>query len=107
MNNEIYFNIISQIEVIRKTDELISKLKAIQKDKYEFDTIKPYELRKYHLVEELLVEMIKGKLSFTQFKSLYEKIFAYLEKGENINLLPKDLQKKVNRAEQFLEPSTL
>jgi len=70
MNNATYFNIISKIEVIKKTDELIQKLRAVEKEHVDIDTIKPYELRKHYLIEELLLEMIKARLSFTQFKKI-------------------------------------
>ncbi len=103
MGNKTCYAIISKIEVIKKTDDLINKLRAVEKENSEIDTIKPYELRKQYLVEELLLEMIKARLSFIQFKSLYEKIFAYLDKGQDVNLLPQDLQKEVNSAGQFLE----
>jgi len=75
MNNATYFNIISKIEVIKKTDELIQKLRAVEKEHVDIDTIKPYELRKHYLIEELLLEMIKARLSFTQFKAKCNSCF--------------------------------
>ncbi|MEM6319448.1 MAG: hypothetical protein AAF960_17385 [Bacteroidota bacterium] len=105
MNNKAYYRIISQIEVIKMTDELIQKLKATATDKDEINFAKPYELRKQGLVEDLLVEMIKAKLSFHQFKNLYEKIFTYLDNGKNVQTLPDDLQKEVNQVKNFLQPT--
>ena len=109
MKNNIYL-VISKIEVIQKTDKLIEKLiKLPAEEGYEAihrSTIKTMLFQKRKLIKELLDEMIKANLSFYQFRSLYEKIFAYLEKEESVNLLPEDLQKQVNRVEQFLEPST-
>ncbi len=108
MKNNIYL-VISKIEVIQKTDKLIEKLiKLPAEEGYEAihrSTIKTMLFQKRKLIKELLDEMIKANLSFYQFRSLYEKIFAYLEKEESVNLLPEDLRKQVNRAEQFLEPS--
>jgi len=105
MKNNIYL-VISKIEVIQKTDKLIEKLVELPAEEgYESvhnSSINTMLYQKRKLIKELLDEMIKANLSFYQFRSLYEKIFAYLEKGENINLLPEDLQKKVNYAEQFL-----
>jgi len=105
MKNNIYL-VLSKIEVIQKTDKLIKKLVELSAEEgYESiqnSSINTMLYQKRKLIKELLDEMIRANLSFYQFRSLYEKIFAYLDTGENINLLPEDLQKKVNYAEQFL-----
>ncbi|GEM_PF-4852596 len=104
MSSEPYL-VISKIEIIEKTDTLISKLREIQDDPMGKGMIREMERKKKHLIEELLLEMIKAGLAFSQFKSLYEKIFSYLESGKNIVIQPKDIQTNVNRVEKFLEPS--
>ena len=102
MNNEPYL-VISKIEIIKKTDTLITKLKEIKDDPMG----REMERKKKYLIEELLLEMIKAGLTYTQFKGLYEKIFSYLESGENSIIQPKDVQKNVNRVVQFLEPASI
>jgi len=104
MNNKPYL-VISKIEVIKKTDSVINKLKEIQDDPMGKGMIREMERKKRNLVEELLLEMIKAGLAFSQFKPLYEKIFSYLESGKNIVIQPKDVQFNVNQVEKFLEPS--
>ncbi len=106
MKNEPYL-VISKIEIIEKTDILINQLREIKDDPLGKGMIKEMERKKRHLIEELLLEMIKAGFAYTQFKQLYEKIFSYLESGKNIVIQPKDIQKSVNRATKFLEPSTL
>lgn len=106
MSNEPYL-VISKIGIIEKTDTVINKLKEIQDDPMGKGMIREMERKKKHLIEELLVEMIKAGLTFSQFKPLYEKIFSYLESGENITIQPKDIQTNVNRVEKFLEPSVI
>ena len=106
MKNEPYL-VISKIEVIEKTDTLLNKIREIKDDSMRKGMLKEIERKKRNLIEELLLEMIKAGFAYTQFKQLYEKIFSYLESGKNIVIQPKDIQKSVNRATRFLEPSTL
>lgn len=102
MNEEIYYAILSKIEVIEKTDKLLRDLKAVDKEPLYLPLYKNYEKRKWKLTEELLKEMMNARLSYRQFGGLYKKLFAYLYAGENEVVVSEDLRKNVNRAEQFL-----
>lgn len=105
MNKKPYL-VISKIEVIQKTDKVIKRLIELPAEEgYESvhnSSIKTMVFQKRKLIKELLIEMISAKLSFTQFKSLYEKIFAYLEKEGAVNIVLEDWQKNINEAEEFL-----
>lgn len=103
MNNQNYHKIRTIIADIELTNKLIEDLKALNKGTLEnILGVSSILRKKRNLAKELLIEMIRAKFSFTQFKSLYEKIFTYLEKEGDVNLVPEDWQKNINEAAEFL-----
>lgn len=107
MRNKNFFKIRSIVDDIELTQNLIIQLKAIKEEPVNEVALSEIERKKRNLIEELLLEMIKAGFAYTQFKQLYERIFSYLESGKNIVIQSKDVQQSVNRATQFLEPSTI
>jgi len=103
MKKEIHYHIISEISLIKKTDKLIKDLEAAKADDSEIDFTSQYRYIIRKTTKKILLKMIELELSYEQFKSLYETIFNYLEKGKNINRLSEDLEKKVNNLAPFLK----
>ena len=107
MNNQTYHRIISIIEDIELTDKLLHNLKAIKEEPLNKIAFSEIERKKRNLIKKLLKEMINADLSFIQYENLYQKIFSYLAATEKETNLPKDWQKNINRAAQFLTIETL
>ena len=102
MSKKLHHGIISKIEIIKKTDQLLHKLYEIKSEPLGKGMILEMERKKQDLLKELLVEMINAGISFTKFENAYMQIFTYLKSKDSETYFSKELQNNINQIEEIL-----
>lgn len=103
MNNHSYHLVISKIEIIEKTEQLLIKLREIKDEPLGKSMIMEMERKKRNLLKELLKEMIDADMIAGQFESSYQKILSYLNTSKSKNDWSEESKLQVARVEKFLE----
>jgi len=101
MTNKEYYSVVSKIELIEKTTQLIHQLKSLKEAPLAV-TLQQYEKRKQKLIKELLVEMISAGISFSQCEATYLKLFSYLKANEQTSAFSAKLKKDMRHLEGLL-----